>query len=84
MMSVSTGRGGQLAAICAARRVSERCSLGAEARSALQTFACTARGEEGGQCRPIRSQYGGQQPMRVQAESTLPVASSVSARLSQH
>ena len=44
-------------AIAAARRVSERCSLGAEARSALQNFACTVPGEKRRQSQPIRSQY---------------------------
>ena len=67
-------------AIAAARRVSERCSLGAEARSALQNFACTVPGEERGQNQPIRRQDWGREPIGVQSGSTLPVAS---ARLSQ-
>ena len=42
-------------AITAAHKGSERCSLGAEARLALQNFACTARGEERGHSQPSPS-----------------------------
>ena len=42
-------------AITAAHNGSERCSLGAESRLALQNFACTTRGEERGHRQPSPS-----------------------------